>query len=233
MIRGIVDAMPGNRMYELFIANKNYSSWSLRPWVLMRVLDIPFTERVMVFSDDGNWAAFRAFSPTGKVPFLRHGAIGVWDSLAIAEYLAERFPNEHLWPVAREARAIARAATAEMHSGFRALRQAMPMNIRNRFPGKGSTPEVDNDIARIAALWADCRGRFGGTGDFLFGEFCIADAFFAPIVFRFNTYGVRPAGAAGEYLDAMLAAPALQRLAREAADEGHALWIYDDRYRDP
>jgi len=219
-------------MLKLVIGNKNYSSWSMRPWLLMTHFGIPFEEVQVWLYHAESKPVIEQYSPTGLVPCLVDGPLRIWDSLAIAEYLAECFPDQGLWPASREARAIARAATAEMHSGYRALRQAMPMNIRNRYPGKGRNPEVDNDIARVVALWADCRRRFGGTGDFLFGEFCIADAFFAPIVFRFDTYGVRPDGVAGEYLDAMLAAPALQRLAREAAAEGHDLWIYDDRYRD-
>jgi glutathione S-transferase len=215
---------------SLVIGNKNYSSWSMRPWVLMTHFGITFNEIQTWLYQPDTEASIKRYSPTGLVPCLIDGPLQIWDTLAIAEYLAEKFPNENMWPVARDARAIARSVTAEMHSGFGALRRAMPMNIRNRYPGKGRGDEVDKDIARLEAMWNECRQRFGGGGDYLFGAFSIADAFYAPVVFRFNTYGVRPRGMAGTYMQAMLATPALQKLAREAAAEGHALPVYDDRY---
>jgi glutathione S-transferase len=215
---------------KLVIGNKNYSSWSIRPWVLLTHFGIPFeTEQIWLYQPNSNEQAKR-YSGSGLVPCLIDGARRIWDSLAIVEYLAERFPDQPLWPRDFEGRAIARAVTAEMHSGFSELRRNMPMNIRNRYPRKGRTEAVDRDIARVQSLWSECRARFGGGGDYLFGSFCIADAFYAPVVFRFATYDVKLSGAAGAYAERLLATPALQRLAREAESDGHALPIYDDLY---
>jgi glutathione S-transferase len=153
------------------------------------------------------------------VPVLHHGDPTVWDSLAICEYLAETFPEARLWPEERKARALARAVTAEMHSGFGALRQNMPMNIRARQPGKGRAPGVAEDIARIQALWNDARARFGHEGPFLFGRFSIADAFYAPVVMRFVTYEVELDATGRAYRDAMLALPSLRQWMEAAAAE--------------
>jgi glutathione S-transferase len=216
---------------KLVIGNKNYSSWSIRPWVLLTHFGIPFeTEQIWLYQPDSTEQVKR-YSPSGLVPCLIDGKRRIWDSLAIAEYLAEKFPAQLLWPRDIDARATARAVTAEMHSGFTELRRHMPMNIRNRYPGKGRNDAVDRDIARVQMLWAECRQRFGAGGDYLFGSFCIADAFYAPVVFRFTTYDVELAGTAAAYAERMLATPALQQLAREAASEGHALPVYDDLYR--
>lgn len=181
-------------MLTLVIGNKNYSSWSMRPWVLLRQLDIPFEEVMLKFHSD-EWAArIAVLSPSGLVPVLWQGApggagsIAVWDTVAIIESLAEWFPQRAIWPREAAARAMARAMVAEMHSGFRSLRSLMPMNIRSRHPGKGMNADVARDIARIESLWRDARARFAGGGDFLFGEFSAADAMFAPVVMRFNTY---------------------------------------------
>lgn len=196
----------------LFIGNKNYSSWSLRPWLLLRVADIAFGEvRIPLYGADSK-LHITQHSPSGRVPALRDdGAdLTVWDSLAICEYLAEKFPSLNLWPQVLSARAVARSISAEMHSGFTALRTHMPMNCRMRFPGKGRTPEVLADIARITAIWHDCRARFGGDQPFLFGEFCAADAMFAPVVLRFETYAVELDPVCRAYADAILALPALQ-----------------------
>ena len=178
----------------LVIGNKNYSSWSMRPWVLLRQFDMPFDEIMLKFNS-AEWAErINHLSPTKLVPVLWDGAPGdpaatcVWDTLAIAEYVADRFPDKAIWPRDVRARARARSIAAEMHSGFRALRGAMPMNIRNQHPGKGQTPEVLRDIARIEALWHEARATFAATGPFLFGDFCAADAMFAPVAMRFNTY---------------------------------------------
>ncbi len=178
----------------LVIANKNYSSWSMRPWVLLRQFGIPFDE-VMLKFQSAAWAEHIAsLSPSRLVPVLWDGPAGeaastaIWDSLAIAEYVAESFPDKSIWPADKRARARARAMAAEMHSGFRALRGSMPMNIRNQHPGKGYTPDVARDIARIEALWREARSEFGASGPYLFGEFCATDAMFAPVVMRFNTY---------------------------------------------
>ena len=185
----------------LVIGNKNYSSWSMRPWVLLKQLGIPFAEVLLKFHSAEWDARIVRLSPSKLVPVLWDGepggatAVGVWDTLAIAEYVAERFPQVAVWPRDSKARARARAVTAEMHSGFRNLRASMPMNIRSQHPGKGHTPETAKDIARIETIWRDARREFGGGGDeragngpFLFGAFSAADAMFAPVVMRFNTY---------------------------------------------
>ena len=173
---------------QLVIGNKNYSSWSMRPWVLLRQAQIPFEEVMLKFGDDGKPKGAEAHSPTRKVPVLKIDGQPIWDSLAIAETMAEMFPEKKLWPAAPEARRHARSVCAEMHSGFQALRGAMNVNIRSRHPGKGRTPESKLDIDRVIELWTDCRKRFGAGGDLLFGHFTIADAFYAPVVTRFETY---------------------------------------------
>ena len=189
-------------MYILHIANKNYSSWSLRPWVLMRALDIPFSERLHRLGAE----TFTDFSPSGKVPCLVDIATVVWDSLAIAEYLAE--DHSGVWPQDAKARAWARCAAAEMHSGFAALRSQHGMNVGVRVAVAQRSPELAADIARIEQLWNDGLARFGGP--FLAGrEFSAVDAFFAPVAYRFRTYGVAVNGAAAGYLETMLAHPAM------------------------
>lgn len=193
-------------MYCLHITNKNYSSWSLRPWVLLRVLGIPFTERLHRFTP-GAVGDFRGIAPAGKVPWLEDGNTVVWDSLAIAEYLAERHPG--VWPAEAVARAWARSAAAEMHSGFAALRNQHGMNVGVRVAVTQRSPALLADIARIEQLWNGGLARFGGP--FLAGAaFTSVDAFFAPVAYRFHTYGVAPQGAAAGYLAAMLAHPALR-----------------------
>lgn len=194
----------------LIIGNKNYSSWSLRPWLLLRQAGIPFDEVRIPLYAPGSTEALAAWSPSGKVPALHDGDLRVWDSLAICEYLNERFPDKQLWPADAAARAVARSVSAEMHAGFSALREHMSMNIRARRPGQGRTPECLADVARILAIWTECRARFGGGGNFLFGRFCIADAMYAPVVLRFQTYGVALEGAARDYADAVRALPALR-----------------------
>jgi glutathione S-transferase len=164
-------------------------------------------------------AAIAQHSPSGRVPVLRHGGLVVWDSLAIAEYLAEAFPGAGLWPDDVAARAVARAVSAEMHSGFAELRAAMPMDVKARLPGYGRTRGALRDIERVRTMWADCRARFGAGGPYLFGGFSIADAMFAPVVFRFRSYEVALDGAARAYAEAMLANPAMQKWSDAAAVE--------------
>ena len=172
-------------MYELFIGNKNYSSWSLRPWILMKARGIPFQEHLVPFDEGSSFAKFRAFSPTGRVPCLRDGATVVWDSLGIAGYLAESSPD--LWPADKVARTWARCATAEMHSGFGTLRQACTMNVGLRIRLHEQPAELVADVARINELWNEGLARFGGP--FLAGsEFTIVDAFYCPVAFRVRTY---------------------------------------------
>ena len=196
----------------LVIGNKNYSSWSLRPWVLLKHFGIAFDEvRIPLFQSESS-QRLRENSPSGRVPVLRDGklALAIWDSLAICEYLAEKFPQYPLWPTSTEARAVARSVSAEMHSGFSALRENMSMNCRKHLPGKGRAPGVQDDIDRITAIWRDCRNSYGAGGDMLFGKFSIADAMFAPVVFRFITYGVDTDPVSAAYVKAMQALAPMQ-----------------------
>lgn len=194
-------------MYQLYIANKNYSSWSLRPWVLMRELGIAFDERLATFESSGSYSKFRSFSPSGMVPCLQDADTVVWDSLAIAEYLAERHPG--VWPVDAKARAWARCAAAEMHSGFGTLRNRCSMNcgIRVRL---FETPEaLTQDLARLSELWGEGLQRFGGR--FLAGErFTAVDAFYAPVAFRIQTYGLELAPHANAYAARLRELPSMQ-----------------------
>jgi glutathione S-transferase len=203
--------------YTLHIGNKNYSSWSLRPWLVLRQSGIPFREEVVSLQEDAGKAARFARLPGGRVPVLDDGGVIVWDSLAIAEYLAERHPG--LWPADPVARAWARSISAEMHSGFGALRSGMSMDVRSRRPQRKRSEAVLRDIARVERIWSETRARFGGPGGMLFGAFGIADAFYAPVAFRFRTYGVAPAGAAGEYLAELLALPAMRQWEAEGAGD--------------
>jgi glutathione S-transferase len=195
---------------QLVIGNKNYSSWSMRPWVLLREAGIAFEEVQLKFDDSGKPAGVERYPVAGKVPVLVLDGEPVWDSLAICETVAERFPDQQLWPAEPRARQVARSVCAEMHSGFQALRGAMPMNIRSRHPGKGMTPESRRDIERVAAIWSACRERFGKGGPLLFGRFSIADAYYAPVVTRFQTYAVSLPPAAQAYCDAVLALRAVR-----------------------
>jgi glutathione S-transferase len=194
--------------YTLLIGNKNYSSWSLRPWLVLREAGIPFDEELVSLQTDAGKAERLGKLPAGRVPCLRDGEVLVWDSLAIVEYLAERHPG--LWPADPAARAFARSICAEMHSGFMALRNEMSMDVRARRPQRRRSPEVQADIARVEAIWTETRRRFGQGGPLLFGTFTIADAFWAPVALRFQTYGVAPSGEAGAYMKAVLALPGVR-----------------------
>ncbi|MFT5642606.1 MAG: glutathione S-transferase [Janthinobacterium sp.] len=202
----------------LVIGNKNYSSWSMRPWLVLSAFGIAFTEVRVLLDRDDTEANIARYSAGGRVPVLLAGPITVWDSLAICEYLAEQFPEQHLWPQDVAARAMARSVCAEMHSGFAGLRSAMSMNIKAHFPGRGRTAAAQADIGRISEIWEECLSRFGHH-DFLFGDFSIADAFFAPVVMRFRTYGVALAPALNAYCDRVCAHPAAARWIREALAE--------------
>ena len=201
----------------LVIANKNYSSWSMRPWVLLHGRGIPFQERILKFESREWREGIATLSPTGLVPVLWEGEPGrgfaTWDTLAIAERLHELFPERGIWPANDRDRARARSACAEMHGGFRSLRGAMPMNIRGSYPGKGMNDAVAKDIARISALWEAAKGPF------LFGEFSAADAFFAPVASRFVTYAVELKAAARRYQQALLDSPGVRAWSAEAAKE--------------
>ncbi len=215
---------------KLVIGNKNYSSWSLRPWLLAKQAGIPFEEiRVRLLSD--TFAADVArHSPAGRVPVLVDGDMNVWDSLAICETLAERFPRAQLWPADPKARAHARSICAEMHSGFTNLRNNMPMNVTAVLPGMGWNVAVQRDIDRIAAMWTELRQKYASEGPFLFGHFTVADAFYAPVVSRFATYGVRLPEVAKAYADHILNLPAMQEWVDGARAE-HDFLADDEPYR--
>ena len=197
----------------IVLGNKAYSSWSLRGWLMLKLTGAAFDEVVVPLDRPETKAAIRAHSPSGRVPTLKAEGLAVWDTLAIAEYLNERFPEAGLWPEDPAARAPARSVAAEMHAGFPSLRARLPMDLKRRAPepGGGIVAEgaVAEEIARVIGIWTDCRARFGGTGDFLFGRFCAADAFYAPVATRFLTYGVALEGAAADYRDALMAWPDL------------------------
>jgi glutathione S-transferase len=195
-------------MLKLVIGDRNYSSWSLRPWLAIKQAELPFEEVYIRLRGIGTKAEIFKYSPSGKVPCLIDGDTVVWDSLAICEYLAETKPA--LWPAERRARAEARSVCAEMHSGFNALRQFMPMQIHASKPYDERTAEVKADIARIVTIWESCRARFAAGGPFLFGTFSIADAMFAPVVWRFLTYVVELPATSRDWVEMMCALPAMQ-----------------------
>lgn len=215
--------------FTLILGNKNYSSWSLRPWLAMKQTGAAFDEIVIGIGKGDTAERIGAHSPSRKVPALKHGKVTVWESLAICEYLAELFPTAALWPADRGARAMARSAVTEMHAGFAALRSTMPMNLRRRLkePRLGWAPEVVADVGRIVDLWSDCRARFGQGGPFLFGAFTVADAMFAPVVGRFRTYRVTLPETAQAYCDAVWAWPAMREWVAAAATEAEAIAKYD------
>ena len=195
------------REFTLVIGNKNYSSWSLRGFLAARAAGVAFDEVLVRLSEPGSRDELLKHSPSGKVPVLKHGAHAIWDSLAIIEYLAEIRPDAGLWPADPAARAHARSICAEMHSGFRALRARMPMNLRKSLPGKGRGRDVALDIERILAIWTDCRARYGALGPFLFGRFCAADVMYTPVAARFRTYVVELDDVSQAYVDAVLLRP--------------------------
>ena len=209
---------------SIILGNKAYSSWSLRGWLMLEVTGAPFDETVIPLDRPESKAAILAQSPAGRVPVLKADGLTIWDSLAIGEYLAERFPDAGLWPADVEARAIARSVSAEMHAGFEALRRDMPMDLKQDRPGQGHTPEALADAARIAEIWAECRDRFGAGGPFLFGDFSIADAMYAPVVTRLRTYGVPLDAGAAAYVAAVLDWPAMRRWKEAALAEP---WILE------
>ena len=204
---------------HLTIGNKAYSSWSLRPWILLTAFGIPFDETVIPMYRPETRAEMLAAGPTGKVPVLRAGDIVVAESIAILEFIAESFPDAAIWPRDRAARALARAVSAEMHAGFVRLRQACPTNFRRARRAVPISAEVRADVDRIEALWADARARFGQGGPFLFGAFSAADAMYAPVVNRLDTYAVPVRPETRAYMEAVMALPAWQNWIAAAAAE--------------
>ena len=193
--------------FTLVLANKNYSSWSLRGWLALKATGAEFEEVVVPLREAETRTALLRFSPSGKAPCLVHGAITVWESLAIGEYLAELFPDAGLLPKNAAARAHARAIASEMHAGFIPLRRSLPMNIRAKRGGFPLSEDVQEDINRIEAIWRDAHDRFGGEGPYLFGPFSLADAMFAPVAARFTTYGIALGEEASHYRDTIMGHP--------------------------
>ena len=204
---------------HLIIGNKNYSSWSFRPWLAMKVADIAFEETVISLEAKDFKERALALSGTGKVPVLIDGDTRVWESLSILEYLAEKFPSAGLWPRDAKARAHARTISSEMHAGFVPLRAQLPMNTWRPVKHRGLDAAASANVARIDAMWTDCRARFGGGGLFLFGAFGAADAMYAPVVWRFHTYAVEVGPAARAYMQAVMALPAWDEWRRAARQE--------------
>jgi glutathione S-transferase len=207
----------------LVIGNKNYSSWSLRPWLLLREKHVPFTEIRIPLYQPGSAQQIARYSPAGKVPVLLDGATRVWESLAICEWVAERFPEAGGWPEAPAARALARSVASEMHAGFASLRAELPMTCRGRRRGVIPSAAARAQIDRVLAIWRDCREQHGRGGDFLFGRFGIADAMFAPVAIRFQAYGIELSGAERDYAEAVLALPSLREWVADAKAESEIL----------
>ncbi|HXE37427.1 MAG TPA: glutathione S-transferase [Azonexus sp.] len=222
-------------MFDLYIGNKNYSSWSLRPWLLMKHFDVPFTEHMVSVAGRDYNPALKPLAGNARVPSLHEDGFQVWESIAIAEFLAERYPA--MWPADPKARARARSISAEMHAGFAQLRTAMPMNLKFKLKGKPATPEVQRDIDRVAEIWEEARTRFAtADGPYLFGAFSAADAMFAPIVWRFHVYNVALPPVAAAYRDTMLAHPAMLEWHAAGIRESEAHAHYDrlaDAYGGP
>lgn len=198
---------------HLIIGNKNYSTWSLRPWMAMTMAGIPFHETVIPLDMPDTKDRIAEHSKAGRLPVLHHGKLAIWESLAIMEYLAEIFPDKHLWPKAVGARAMARSVANEMHAGFSALRNACPMNLRRPRRKVAMSDAVHADVARIEAIWRECRtrhGKDGKNGKFLFGKFGIADAMYAPVVTRLDTYDIDVADDTRAYMDAVMATEAFR-----------------------
>ena len=215
---------------KLVIGNKNYSSWSLRPWLLLRQAGIAFDEELLSFNDPNFSARARRYSPTGRVPVLVDDDLAVWDSLAIAEYVAEKFADKRLWPTDRAARALARSVCAEMHAGFAHVRNRMPMNCELSLALGPVEVAVQKDIDRILAIWTDCRARYGSGGSFLFGHFTVADAYYAPLVLRFVSYVTPLPAVAQAYVETMMALAAMKEWLEAARAENEYVAV-DEPYR--
>ncbi len=203
----------------LVIGTRRWSSWSLRPWLALKVAEIPFEERLIPLRQPDTMARILEYSPAGKVPVLIDGTDLVWESLAILDYLAQRFPGAALWPDDLSALALARSVAAEMHAGFPGLRRELSMDVTVTVPTPELSPQAQADVDRVLAIWAGARARFGRTGPFLFGRFSNADAMFAPVVTRFQTYQVRVDPICRDYMDAILGLPAMVEWYRSAAED--------------
>jgi glutathione S-transferase len=210
---------------KLIMGNKNYSSWSMRPWIAMKVAGIEFDEEIIPLRQHDTKSQILMRSPAGKLPILMDGSVVVWESTAILEYLNDKFPEARLWPSDNAARAHARSVSNEMHAGFTALRRGLSMNIK-RIPSAAQvSPDVQVDIDRIVAIWIDCRTRFGRDGRFLFGAFSIADAMFAPVINRLSAYAVAVPVPVRSYMSSVMELPAWQQWTSEALSEH---WSIDE-----
>jgi glutathione S-transferase len=205
--------------FTIYIGNRVYSSWSLRGWLPLKHLDVPFEEVMIPLYSEGSKDTILRRSPSGKVPALHHRGRTIWESLAIGEYLAEQFPSARLWPEEAGARALARAVSSEMHAGFAALRVELSMNLRRIIPGRRFSADALAQIERVQAIWRECRARYGQGGPFLFGPFTIADAMYAPVVTRFRTYDITLDPVCAAYADAVWNLPAMQAWCEAAAQE--------------
>jgi glutathione S-transferase len=211
----------------LIMGNRNYSSWSMRAWLALEQTGAPFREQMIWFDEDRDRRKRLALSPAGRVPILRDGDLTIWDSLAIAEYLAESCPEAGLWPSDPRARARARSLCAEMHSGFFEIRRQLPLNCRARAAARDRGAGVDSEVRRVAEIWTETRREFGGGKPLLFGERCLADAFFAPVASRLRTYAISLEGEAAGYARNVLALPAVRNWMERAVTEGHPDPSYD------
>ncbi len=214
---------------KLVIGNKNYSSWSMRPWIALKGKNILFDETMIpLYTDAGDKQRILDVTPSGKVPALIDGDVTVWDSLAIIEYVAERFPDAGLWPKDHAARAHARSVSAEMHSGFMALRNECGMNIHRRIASKNLTEDAQANVARVQKIWTDCRARYGGEGPYLFGHFSGADAMYAPVVHRFRTYDIAVTPPVQDYMNTMWANGAFSQWTKDALAETLVIAKFED-----
>lgn len=214
-------------MGKLVIGNKNYSSWSLRPWVLLKEKNIPFEEQRIPLHTDTTRAEILKISRAGKVPaYIEDDGLVIWDSLAICEYIAERYPDKHCWPTDRKQRALARSISNEMHSGFQTIRTTLFMNCRMQMVYKDIPPKLETELERVRQIWRDCRDK-DPDGPFLFGAFTIADAMYAPMVIRFNAYGIEAGATERKYINTILALAAMKQWMQQGAAETEILPQYE------
>ncbi|PXX93826.1 glutathione S-transferase [Marinobacter vulgaris] len=204
---------------QLIIGNKNYSSWSLRPWLLLRELDIPFSEVKIPLYAEGSKEELLQYSPSGKVPAFCHESVTVWDSLAICEFVVDLYPEKNCWPLQLKDKAYARSISNEMHSGFFAIRNSLPMNCRKKMVFKNISESLKSDIDRVCEIWRICREKHPESGPFLFGDFSIADAMYAPIVLRFNSYGIPVGDTENDYMNTILSLSSLKEWVAEGIAE--------------